>query len=199
MKVVLATKNNGKVFEFSRMLSPLGIEVLKQDDVVGEITVEETGSTFEENAYLKAKAIFDQCGMITLADDSGIEVDALKGDPGVRTARYAGENATDDENIDKLLRNLTLIKTESRTAHFVCAIACVIDKDNCIFVRGECPGFIGYERRGSRGFGYDPIFMVENESFAEMTDSKKDEISHRGIAIRKMTHELELYKQEKGL
>ena len=122
MKVVLASGNAHKLEEFRRILAPLGLEVLSQKEAGADIDVEETGTTFEENAYLKAKAIFDHTGLITVADDSGIAVDVLGGEPGVYSARYAGEGATDDDKIAKVLRKLEGVTTEKRTARFVCAI-----------------------------------------------------------------------------
>ncbi len=192
MQMVLATKNKHKVEEFQRMLSPLGIEIIPADDIC-DIEVEETGATFAENAMLKAKAIFLATGKSVVADDSGLCVDALGGEPGVYSARYAGEGGSDDANIDKLLENLKDVKKEDRGAYFVSAIACILEDKRVIEVIGRCEGYIGFERYCDNGFGYDPVFMVGDESFASLRPDKKDEISHRGDALRKFYEELKLY------
>ncbi len=192
MQMILATKNKHKVLEFQRMLSPLGIEIIPADDVC-DIEVLETGNTFAENAMLKAKAIFEATGKSVVADDSGLCVDALSGAPGVYSARYAGEGSSDDANIDKLLLSLKEVNKEDRTAHFVSAIACILEDRRIIEVIGRCEGYIGFERQADNGFGYDPVFMVGDESFASMPPDKKDYLSHRGDALRKFYEELKLY------
>lgn len=193
MKVVLASGNAHKLEEFRRILAPLGLEVLSQKEAGADIDVEETGTTFEENAYLKAKAIFDHTGLITVADDSGIAVDALGGEPGVYSARYAGEGATDDDKIAKVLRKLEGVPTEKRTARFVCAICCVLTEESHFTVSGVCEGLVAEHKVGDNGFGYDPIFMVGEKSFATMTAEEKDAVSHRGKASRMFIEELKKY------
>ena len=145
MKVVVATGNMGKLKEFQRILAPYGVEVLSQKEAGADIEVEETGTTFEENAYLKAAAVFAATGIPAIADDSGLVVDALDGAPGVYTARYAGEDATDDENIQKLLSNMEGVK--KRSARFVSAICYVWDQGKSLTTRGECEGTVGFEKR----------------------------------------------------
>ncbi len=182
-RIVLATQNKGKLIEFSRIFLPLGIEIVKQGDVTEDFDVVEDADTFEGNALLKAKAVYEKCGIPTIADDSGLEVDYLDGAPGVHTARYAGENKDTDANIDKLLFELRDIDKPLRTARFVSAIALVLSHDESIVVRGECEGSIAKERMGEGGFGYDPVFMVDDVSYSMMSAKQKDDISHRGRAI----------------
>lgn len=147
----------------------------------------EDGNTFEENAAKKAAAVFNETGLPTIADDSGLCVDYLDGRPGVHTARFAGENASDSENIDKLLDELKNVPYEKRTAHFVCVIAFADKADNIKYFRGECSGYILDEKLGSNGFGYDPIFYYPDFelSLAQMPESEKNKISHRSQALKK--------------
>lgn len=187
MKLVLATKNQGKVVEFKRILAELCIndlEILTLDSFpeIGEI--EEIGSTFEENALLKARAISKITGLAALADDSGICVDALNGAPGVFSARYSGNG--DAANNQKLLQELASVPDQKRGAHFVCVAAYVRPDGYEKVVKGEFHGKILHEVRGSGGFGYDPLFQPEglNCSSAELSAHEKDAISHRGIALR---------------
>lgn len=164
------------------MLEPLGYTLYSQKEKGISIEVEENGTTFEENAFLKAKAIYDLTGCAALADDSGLCVDALSGAPGVYSARYAGEPCDDKKNNEKLLKAMDGV--ENRAAQFV-SVICYIDpqgKDH--YFRGECPGEVGFEEKGNGGFGYDPLFMVGEKSYAEMTGAEKDAVSHRGRAIR---------------
>ncbi len=189
-KIVLATQNKGKAEEFRRIFAPLGIEILKQGDVAEDFDVVEDADTFEGNALIKAKAVFERCAIPTIADDSGLEVDYLGGAPGVHTARYAGEQKDNDANIDKLLTELKNVSEEKRTARFVCAIALVISNEQSIVVRGECEGVIAHERMGDSGFGYDPVFMVGDKSYAMMDKVEKDLISHRGRAVQAIINKL---------
>lgn len=192
MKLLIATKNKGKAAEFEKLLSPHGYEIKTLLDFpeIGEIV--ENGNTFESNALIKAKALYDATGIACIADDSGLCVDALDGAPGLLSARYAGEKATDDANIDLLLENMK--DCEDRNAKFVCAICHYDGKDQEIFM-GECHGKIGYERQGDNGFGYDPIFIYENgKTFAQMTSEEKNEISHRARAIKKTVWFLQALK-----
>ncbi len=184
---VIATHNLKKKAELERILEPLNITVTTAE--LDE--VEETGTTFEQNAFLKADAACRQTGMPAVADDSGLMVDALNGEPGVYSARYAGEGATDLDRNNKLLANLKEVPKEKRTAKFVSAVCCVFPNGERIDVRGECPGTIAYQPNGTGGFGYDPIFLVEGgKSFAELSASEKDAISHRGRALRELAEGL---------
>ena len=196
MKLAIATKNAGKVREFSRILAPLGIEAHSMKEFGVSLEVEETGKTFEENAYLKAKALFDILHTPVVADDSGIEVDALGGRPGVYTARYAGEHATDDENIDKLLADMRNIPEGKRTARFICALCVVLSEQEHFFLRGTCEGKIGFARAGEGGFGYDPVFYVGERSFAQLDAGEKDAVSHRGRALRLLEEKLKARLKE---
>lgn len=185
MKIVVATKNQGKLKEFKRILEPLGFTVLSQADCGVDGQAEENGSTFEENARLKAQYVFDRTGEITIADDSGICVDALGGRPGIYSARYGGPGLTDADRVDKLLRELSEVPEEKRTAHFACAISVLFPDDEWMIFE-ICEGSVGYEPSGSGGFGYDPVFLVKGKSFSEMNDEDKDAISHRGKALREL-------------
>ncbi len=186
--ILIATKNKGKAKDFESIFGPLGYTVKTLDDVASHLDVEETGSTFEENAILKAEALANELNTIVIADDSGLEVDALNGEPGIYSARYAGEAKSDDANIDKLLANLEGVPAEDRTARFVCAIALAQPGKETVTYRGTCEGVIAKERRGEYGFGYDPIFFVpaQNKMMAELTPEQKSAISHRGAAIQKL-------------
>ena len=185
MRIIIATKNKGKMREFSRILADTGIEVLSQEEAEVDIDVLETGTTFSENAYIKAKAVCDATGTVAVADDSGLAVEALSGAPGVYSARYGGESLNYNDKIAKLLNEIESKGTDNRNAKFVCAICACFPNGESFTVTGECHGTIGYEQRGNNGFGYDPIFMVGSKSFSEISDNEKDEISHRGIALRK--------------
>lgn len=186
--ILIATKNKGKAKDFESIFGPLGYTVKTLDDVASHLDVEETGSTFEENAILKAEALANELNTIVIADDSGLEVDALNGEPGIYSARYAGEAKSDEANMDKLLANLDGVPTEGRTACFVCAIALARPGKETVTYRGTCEGVIANERRGEHGFGYDPIFFVpaQNKMMAELTPEQKSAISHRGAAIQKL-------------
>lgn len=192
MIFIAATNNKNKIAEFDRILHPLGITVLPASELGMELPeVEETGETFEENAELKAKSACEATKRPAIADDSGLMVDALGGRPGVYSARYAGEGATDEEKIDKLLSELRDTPDGERNAHFVCAICCCFPDGKKIVVRGECDGSIGYAPRGNGGFGYDPIFFTQdNKTFAELSNVEKDALSHRGKALRAFAEEL---------
>lgn len=186
--ILIATKNKGKAKDFESIFGPLGYTVKTLDDVASHLDVEETGSTFEENAILKAEALANELNTIVIADDSGLEVDALNGEPGIYSARYAGEAKSDDANMDKLLANLEGVPAEDRTARFVCAIALAQPGKETVAYRGTCEGVIAKERRGEYGFGYDPIFFVpaQKKMMAELTPEQKSAISHRGAAIQKL-------------
>jgi len=181
MKLVIASNNSGKVREFKKLLSPLGYEVISQSEAGINTETEETGATFEENALLKAKAVYNLCKLPTIADDSGLEVDVLGGEPGVYSARYAPAG----QRRAKVLEKMKDVPVEQRTARFVCCIS-YIDENREFTVRGECRGHIGFENRGNNGFGYDSIFLYGGLSFAELTEEEKNAISHRGRALREL-------------
>lgn len=194
MDFLIATHNMKKRDELQRILSPLGVHVLTADEAGVDLTdVEETGTTFEENALLKARSGCKEGKMPCIADDSGLCVDALDGAPGVYSARFAGEHGNDDKNNEKLLSLLSDVPLEKRTARFVSTVACVFPDGRELVVRGECEGKIGYEKRGENGFGYDPLFYVGERTFAEFTPEEKDAVSHRGNALRALTEALPAY------
>lgn len=191
MKILIASNNKHKKEEFRRMLSPIGIEIVTAaDEGLTLKEVIEDGNTFIENARKKASEICCDTGMICMADDSGLCVDALDGAPGVYSARYSGGHGNDDDNIDKLLNELKDVPEKERTAAFVCSICCVFPDGRKISVEGRCPGKILFERQGCNGFGYDPVFAVNGKSFAVMSAEEKDAVSHRGIALKKLFDEL---------
>lgn len=192
MDFILATNNMKKLEEMRRILSPLGINVVTAKSLGIQLTdVEENGTTFEENARLKAEAACEETGLPAIADDSGLCVDYLDGAPGIFSARFAGEHGNDELNNDLLLQRLDGVEEEKRTARYVCAICCIFPDGREITVRGECEGRIGFERSGSGGFGYDPLFIVNGRAFGLYTAEEKDKISHRGNALRLLTKELE--------
>lgn len=192
MKIFIATKNQKKLRELERILIPMGFEVLSQKDFSEEFPdVEENGTTFEENALTKAKAGLKNTGLISVADDSGICVDYLDGAPGIYSARYSGEHGDDESNNDKLLSELEGVPLEKRTGRYVAAIACVFPDGREFTVRGECEGKIAFERQGTQGFGYDPLFISELGCFGLLSDEQKDSISHRGKALRLFKERLE--------
>ena len=187
MDFILASKNRHKLIELSRILSPLGVNIKLEGDLgITLPEVDETGTTFEENAELKARSACEVSGLPAIADDSGMCVDGLDGAPGVYSARFAGEAQDDEANIDKVLYLLKDAPAGSpeRKARFVSAICCCFPDGSKLTAEGVCEGEIALERHGYNGFGYDPIFLCGDKSFAEMTDEEKDKISHRGVALR---------------
>ena len=191
-KVILASRNKGKIKEIGDILGRYDMTVVSRDNAGLPIDeVEETGETFEENSYIKAKAILDVAGVPTVADDSGLMVDALGGAPGVYSARYAGDH-DDEANIVKVLEKLQGVPTEERTARFCCALAIAGPMIETTTLFGTCEGIILEEKRGANGFGYDPIFFVPslNRAMAELTPEEKGSISHRGNAIRQLADKL---------
>ena len=191
MKLILASKNRHKAQEMQAILGDR-ITLVTQDEAgFADLDVVEDGKTFEENAIKKAVSVMEASGMTCIADDSGLCVDALDGAPGLYTARYAGEKATDDENIQKLLHELNGVEWEKRTARFVCVIAVAYPDRAPVTFRGECEGFILTEKHGENGFGYDPIFYVEqfDKAMAELPAEVKNSISHRSRALAKLTIE----------
>ena len=187
MKIIIATHNKHKLQEMSRILSPMGYEVVTDLDLGIELSdVEENGETFLDNARIKAEAGCKESGLPCIADDSGLCVDALNGAPGVYSARYSGVHGDDDGNNRKLLSELSGVPTEKRTAHFACAICVSFPDGSEVTATGKCEGYIGYEKKGTNGFGYDPLFMVGDRSLAQMTAQEKDAISHRGNALKEL-------------
>ena len=191
-RLVVATRSAHKLAELRQLLDVPGVELVSLDDLGVEGDVDETGATFEANAALKARHAARATGLPALADDSGLEVDALDGAPGVRTRRYAGVDATDDQNNTKLLRALDGLLPEQRGAHYVCSLVLAMPGEALITVRGECFGRIATGPRGSGGFGYDPIFEPEGEppggrTFGQWTAEDKNRVSHRARAARAMT------------
>lgn len=186
-QVVIATKNKGKAKDFEALFTPLGYEVVTMFDVAPDMEIEETGTTFEENAILKAEALAEALQMLVIADDSGLAIDALNGEPGVYSARYAGDH-DDEANIIKVLEKLQGVPEEQRTARFCCALAVAGPQLETYTVFGTCEGIILEDKRGTNGFGYDPIFYVPQlqRAMAELSPEEKGAISHRGNAIRKL-------------
>ena len=187
MVLIMATHNQKKLREMERILSPLEIRVETAD--LPE--VEETGTTFAENAYLKAQSACQHTGLPAVADDSGIVVDALNGAPGIYSARYGGEGLTDEDRVQKLLSELEGVPDEKRTARFVCSICCVFPDGTILRAEDSCEGLIGYAPMGDHGFGYDPVFMRGERSFAQFSDAEKDAVSHRGKALRSFFTQLQ--------
>jgi XTP/dITP diphosphohydrolase len=187
-RIVLATNNPGKVREFRRLLEPAGWEVLAPRDLGVSLAVEEDGASYAENAVKKAQACADATGMLALADDSGIEVDALGGGPGMYSARFGGPGLDDAGRTRLLLERLAGVPAEQRTARYRAVVALAWPRSACrppVTFEGVEEGRIGLEPRGERGFGYDPVFLVEDgRTQAELTDEEKDAISHRGKAVR---------------
>ncbi|WP_064092537.1 XTP/dITP diphosphatase [Rossellomorea aquimaris] len=187
-KVIIATKNKGKAKEFQQMFAPYGYEVQTLLDLPQIEDVEETGVTFEENAILKAETVAQELRALVIADDSGLSIDALDGRPGVYSARYAGEDKSDERNMVKVLDELESVKDADRTARFHCVLAIAGPGIKTETVTGTCEGRILNEKRGDNGFGYDPIFFVPslNKTMAQLTPEEKSSISHRGNALKQL-------------
>lgn len=194
MKLILASNNAHKLQEFREILAPLGIDIIPQSEAGCHFEVEETGTTFEENAYLKAAAVTAATGLPAVADDSGLMVDALGGEPGIYSARYTGDHGDTDEDRWKLLLK-KMENEEQRSARFVSCISCTFPNGDRIDTRGECEGDIQREATGKNGFGYDPIFRPSGYdcSTAEMTPDEKNAISHRGKSLREFYKKLKEY------
>lgn len=195
LTIVLATRNAGKLAELSQLLAGIGVSLISVADVLpADFTVHEDGETFEANAVLKARAVCRATNLTALADDSGLEVDALGGRPGVRSARFAHDRATDAENNAALLRELEAVDDDARAARFRCVLALVSPwEDDVTLVEGRCDGGIARTPRGSGGFGYDPLFIVDGHdgrAMAELTEDEKNQVSHRGRAVRALIPEL---------
>lgn len=198
MDFFVATKNLKKLEELKRILLPLGVNPLCERDFNRKFPdVEENGATFAENALIKAYAGMKETGMPTIADDSGLCVDALGGEPGVYSARYAGEPTDNLKNNQKLLQKMNNIPHEQRTARFECAVACVFPDGKSFVVSGRCDGHIAFDMSGTNGFGYDVLFISELGRFSEICDEEKDSISHRGRALRALNDKLsEILKED---
>ena len=188
VQLVLATRNAKKLAELDRLLASAGldVEILGSDAFSDLPEIEETGSTFAENSLIKARAVAAHTGLIAIADDSGLCVDALDGQPGIYSARWAGPGATDESNLDLVLEQIRDVEPAQRTAHFACAAALVLPSGQEYVVQGQVNGVLLTQRRGVGGFGYDPIFLPDGFDIttAEMTSDQKDAISHRGQAMR---------------
>ena len=193
MKAVLASRNAKKLKELQEILSGSGIDIMLQSEAGVDIEVEETGLTFEENAILKAETVRDATGLIALADDSGLMVEALGGAPGVFSARYGGEGLDDAGRSALLLKEMA--GEANRACKFVCVICCAFPNGDRLMARGECPGVLAKEPRGDGGFGYDPVFYLPEpgKMMAELDAAEKHQISHRGKALRAFQEELERY------
>ena len=193
MKVVLASKNPHKLVEISKITEKFGMELILQSQLGVDIDVEETGTTFEENSFLKAEAVMKATGLPALADDSGIAVDALNGEPGVYYARYGFDESLDDwGRLELLLKNTEHVPDGQRQAQFVCVITMVTPDGKTIQARGEIHGELTREPRGENGFGYDPIFFYPpyEKTTAEMAPEEKNAVSHRGNALRVLNDKL---------
>jgi len=192
MKVVLATRNRGKVSEMQALLRDLDVEILPVDEVGDIPDVIEDGNTFYENAMKKAREVAAASGLVAIADDSGLEVDALAGRPGVFSARYAGEGATDQENYLRLLEEMKGVPRQERTARFRCVMVACRPDGECISSEGKCEGRITDSPRGSQGFGYDPVFVPEGDrrTMAELSREEKNRISHRAAALGSLRDKL---------
>ena len=192
MKLILASKNEKKLKEMQDILSQMGVEVCLESAVGVDVDVEETGTTFEENSLLKAKAVMEASGLPAIADDSGLCVDALGGAPGVYSARYGGPGLDDAGRYKLLLENM---KGQPRAAKFVSVITCCFPNGDVLTARGECPGTIAFVPMGNDGFGYNPVFFVpeKKKTFAQMTLEERSSISHRGKAMREFYGKLEEY------
>lgn len=193
MKFILATHNPGKLREMAAILSQYGVEVVSPADVGITVDVEETGTTFAENAMLKAKVICAAADLPAIADDSGLCVDALNGGPGVYSARYGGEGLDDKGRYTLLLQNMRGQTT--RAAHFACAIACAFPNGDELTAEGRCDGTIAFAPMGEGGFGYDPVFFVPEKAktFGQLTAEEKSAISHRGKALKAFSEKLATY------
>lgn len=192
MKIILATKNKGKIKDFEKLTDKMDIEVLSILDNIDFPDVVEDGKTFEENSAKKALEIAKYTGIITVSDDSGLCVDALNGEPGIYSARYSGEDGNDEKNIEKLLKNLSDVEKNDRKAHFVSVVSIAFPDGTVKSFRGETQGEILFEKEGNNGFGYDPVFYSYDleKSFGVATIEKKKSVSHRGRAFEKLKKEV---------
>lgn len=199
-RLLVATRNPGKSTEFERLLGDVSLEITSLDEVGCLEEPEETGDTFEENAVIKARFYCERTGLVALSDDSGLEVDALRGEPGVRSARYGGPGYTDEGRVDLLLRNLKDVDWEDRTGRFRCVIAIVWPDGEVRTVDGTMEGIIQYEPKGDNGFGYDPVFYLPHlgKTTGELSMADKNELSHRGKAAQKAVALLQRILSDEG-
>lgn len=197
-RLIFATGNEHKMVEIREILGELPVEILSMKDVGIKADIVENGNTFEENALIKAKEVCKLAGEMVLADDSGLEIDYLNGEPGIYSARYMGEDTSYHIKNQNLIDRLEGVPDEKRTARFVCAIAAAFPDGRSFVVRGTIEGIIGYEERGTNGFGYDPIFYLPEYgcTTAELDPEKKNELSHRGKALRLMREIIEQKMQQ---
>ncbi|MGN1349583.1 MAG: XTP/dITP diphosphatase [Anaerovoracaceae bacterium] len=198
--IVAATGNAHKLAEIEAITAQFGLKVItKAQAGAGDLDVEETGTTFEENSLLKAEAIMKATGLPAIADDSGLETDALNGAPGVYSARFSGEDATDASNNEKLLQMMADVPDAERGARFVSVVTLCYPDGTVLAARGECPGTILRELRGDGGFGYDPLFLPEgfDRTYAQITAEEKNSISHRARALQGLKEQLEMYIADK--
>ena len=187
-RLIIATNNEGKLREFGKLLQPFGFEVISMRQAGFNEEIIEDGDTFEENAHIKARAVYEATGLPTMADDSGLEIDFLNGAPGIYSARYAGEDATDRERCEKVLEEMHDVARPLRDARFVCSIYFIYNDEDEYSVNGTVEGYIGDEMVGSNGFGYDPIFMLnDDDSMATIGEEEKNRISHRAMAFEKLS------------
>lgn len=196
-KIVFATGNAGKVKEIRMILADLGMEVLSMKEAGIRLDIEEDGTTYEENALIKARAVAAHTDAIVMADDSGLEVDALNKEPGVYSARYLGEDTPYSIKNAEIIKRLEGLEGVQRSARFVCAIAAVFPDKSEVTTRATIEGQIGFEEKGTNGFGYDPIFYVPEfgKTTAELTEEEKNQVSHRGKALELMKKELMRYEE----
>lgn len=186
-RLIIASNNAGKIREFRQLLAPFGFDVISMREAGFTDEIIEDGDTFEENAHIKARAVFEATHLPTIADDSGLEIDFLNGAPGVYSARYAGEGASDADRCEKVLEEMHGVARPLREARFVCSIYFIYAEDDEYSVNGTIEGYIGDEMTGDNGFGYDPIFMLENDkSMAQLDDEEKNAISHRARAFEQL-------------
>lgn len=198
LKLVIASQNKGKIQEFKQLFAPLGIQVTSLLDYPEIPEVDETGDTFEANARLKAETIAHTLNCLVLSDDSGLVVPALNGEPGVYSARYAGEPKDDQRNIEKLLTQLHDVQAPNRMAYFVCCLVVAHPKKASLVIEGRAYGEIAHEVHGAGGFGYDPVFYVpdEGQTFAQLGSERKNQISHRANALKSLMLELPKWLEE---
>ena len=201
MKLIAATQNMNKLREIALITSDFGMELVPMKEVLGDLDIEENGKTCAENSITKAETVCRLTGQASIADDSGIMVDALGGAPGVHSARYAGGHGDEVANRRKILREIEGLPMEERTAHFVCVITYVHPDGTEIVAEGICPGHISFEELGTGGFGYDSIFIPEGceETFAQLPPEIKNTIGHRALALKKLREEFEaVYGKQEG-
>ncbi len=195
-KIIFATGNAGKVKEIQMIMADTGMEVISMKEAGITVDAEENGTTYEENALIKARAVAAKTDVIVMADDSGLEVDYLNKEPGIYSARYMGEDTSYRIKNQNLIERLSGVPDEKRTARFVCAIAAILPDGRELTTRATIEGQIGYEEKGENGFGYDPIFYVPQfgKTTAELTEEEKNQVSHRGKALELMKEELKKYE-----